>query len=320
MPTTPPLPRTVPACVRLDANVRGRDFIASDLHGCHAALMRALEAVRFDPATGDRLLLGGDLIDRGAESLACLRLLREPWVHACLGNHEAMLLTWLGRRHSDWHDAEDFTDNGGQWAEDLLETAGRRDLTEFWELATLVERLPLVLTVDDTVMPFNVSHGDLLPLLEVRRAGSRWQRTPQERLRHLKPLASEHADAAVWGRTLAFETDEVRPCAQARLADDVLVVSATPVEPGLALTYVGHTPMPTLRLHRSRLFIDRGAAFACADEPEWKLALVQHRQMSEVLATLAPGLTLETTARPTVADERATRHPNCYAAGTAHPY
>ncbi|MDZ5455268.1 metallophosphoesterase [Azohydromonas lata] len=286
---TSPDSAAVPAVRHLAANPRGRDFVASDLHGCHGALVRALDAVRFDPATGDRLLLAGDLIDRGAQSLECLRLLREPWVYACLGNHEAMLLTWLGRRESDWHDAQEFTDNGGAWAEALLESATRRDLEEFAELATLVEQLPLVLMVDDTDMPFNVAHTDLFPLLRKLRAADGTPQSLQASLGRLGPLPCTRADAALWSRKLAYEAD--RCCAQcppARLAGDHLMVSDTPYEAGLALTYVGHTPTPALRLHRSRLFIDRGAVYADAAGSSWRLALLEHGKVARAISSLFP--------------------------------
>ncbi len=290
MPTPHSTSTAVPTVRRLACNAFGRDFIASDLHGCHRALMQALDAARFDPDAGDRLLLGGDLIDRGAESLQCLRMLREPWVHACLGNHEAMLLTWLGRRHSDWHDSEEFTDNGGAWAEALLETASRRDLEEFAELATVVEQLPLVLAVEDTAMPFNVAHTDLQPLVSpVRTRGRRRQATLQERLCQLEPIPSELADPALWSRALAFELEgRCSPGARACLAGDVLIVSDKPVEPGLALTYVGHTPAPALRLHRSRLFIDRGAVYTNATDSQWRLALLEHRRVVAGLGDCLP--------------------------------
>ncbi len=75
--------------VSLPVNVRGRDFCIGDLHGCREMLDRLLTAVAFDPAS-DRLFSVGDLVHRGPDSAACLRLAEEPWFLPVMGNHEAM--------------------------------------------------------------------------------------------------------------------------------------------------------------------------------------------------------------------------------------
>jgi serine/threonine protein phosphatase 1 len=180
--------------------------------------------------------------------------------------------------------------------------ATRRDLEELSELASLVERLPLVLAVDDAVLPFNVAHTDLHLLLDPRRTGA-----PQQRLRRLRPLASERADRVLWSRALAHDLDDPA-CAEApvRFDGDLLMLSDTPLEPGLALTYVGHTPGPSLRLHCSRLFIDRGAVHADGNGSPWRLALLEHRRVARLLGKLLlhgwPGLQASHQQPPAAAD------------------
>jgi len=101
----------------LDPNLKGRDFVIGDLHGSYEALMNLLTNVNFDPEK-DRLISVGDLVDRGPESQRCLGLLREPWFHAVLSNHEQMMLdAFRGRPMGAY-----WFMNGGAWGMEAWNT------------------------------------------------------------------------------------------------------------------------------------------------------------------------------------------------------
>lgn len=73
-------------------------YVMSDLHGCYNQLEQALK--KWDKEN-ERLVIMGDLIDRGPDSLKVVRKmmeLKETYpdnVTVLKGNHEEMLLAWL---------------------------------------------------------------------------------------------------------------------------------------------------------------------------------------------------------------------------------
>ena len=74
-----------------------RTWVVGDVQGCDEPLRRLVGAVDFRPGV-DRLVLLGDLVNRGPGSLEVLRwCVRTPGVDAVLGNHDLHALgRWLG--------------------------------------------------------------------------------------------------------------------------------------------------------------------------------------------------------------------------------
>ncbi|WP_373099152.1 MULTISPECIES: bis(5'-nucleosyl)-tetraphosphatase (symmetrical) ApaH [Pasteurellaceae] len=69
-------------------------YLVGDLQGCYDELQLLLDKVKFDPQQ-DQLYLVGDLVARGDQSLACLRLVKSlgERAHTVLGNHDLHLIS-----------------------------------------------------------------------------------------------------------------------------------------------------------------------------------------------------------------------------------
>ncbi|WP_241727463.1 metallophosphoesterase, partial [Cronobacter sakazakii] len=122
---------------RIDGAAWRHIFIVGDLHGCLEALVSALKRERFDPRV-DALISVGDLIDRGPDSLGCLRLIGKRWFFAVRGNHEAMAVEAL-----ESGDNALWAMNGGSWYFGLSEKEKHEAQAQF----VRVSELPLVIEV-----------------------------------------------------------------------------------------------------------------------------------------------------------------------------
>jgi serine/threonine protein phosphatase 1 len=228
-------------CLRLPHNQRGRDFVVGDLHGHRALLERELERIGFDTGR-DRLFSVGDLIDRGPDSLATLALLEEPWFHAVLGNHEMMLLHYLGYYGSRLHSRKAFVAGSGRWIVDAMS----RHRKELRRLAEAVAGLPLAIHVAGD-SPFNVTHGDLLPL-EARG----------ESLFAAQTVCIHLADDCTSSRRKVAEAVKAGfECLP--FAERAVQLTDRPVG-ALPPTYVGHSPLPHVTVHDSYVYVDQGVA------------------------------------------------------------
>lgn len=120
-------------------------YLIGDVQGCDAALSRLLEKIDFSPSR-DRLVLLGDLVNRGPASLNVLRRLQALGnsVSCLLGNHDLHLLAVAqGVRKPHRSDTVD----------DILNAPDREDLLDWLRWRPLALREEGVLMVHAGVLP-----------------------------------------------------------------------------------------------------------------------------------------------------------------------
>jgi serine/threonine protein phosphatase 1 len=87
----------------------GRLIAVGDIHGCHAEFSELLDLLELK--SGDRLVLLGDLVNRGPNSTKVIDLAKAAGSISLLGNHELRLLKFRktgDRKYMKEHDLETF--------------------------------------------------------------------------------------------------------------------------------------------------------------------------------------------------------------------
>ena len=122
-------------------------YAIGDLQGCFSELNELLDIINFNETT-DQLWFVGDIINRGPESLACLRFVKSLGNNArtVLGNHELHLLA-VANNVCNLH------------RKDTLDEILNSDDAE--ELLNWIRNLPLL--VNDNELNFVMSHAGLPP-------------------------------------------------------------------------------------------------------------------------------------------------------------
>lgn len=223
------------ALLCLPANRHGRDFLVGDLHGMRAALNHAMADVEFDEAV-DRLFSVGDLVDRGPDPMGCLRLLKKPWFYAVLGNHERMLLAYLGYWEG-WASRFHAYRYSRSWVQGL-DDADYEELTA--EISDYLTALPLAIRVGGSRDRFYVVHADRHVNGSVLTDDALEIALDKPR-QHVKKSVVE---ALTWSRHLVGQAQRE---------------GASSAEPGVSRTYVGHTVLDRSLTTHNHVYLDRGA-------------------------------------------------------------
>lgn len=245
--------------LRLPRNTRGRDLIITDPHGAYDLVWAAMKAANFDPSR-DRLLVGGDLIDRGAGSARAGKFLREPYVHSVAGNHDRMLVdAWRqGTLSRDIVDAlARMNYNGMRWMKDV-------SIEDLEELAAAFDELPFVIELETSRGLVGIVHADVPP-------GMDWQTFTAK-----IESGDEYATRMALGMDLSDTFHESRQRVQTRRTDGV---------PGIGRVFVGHTVLFEGMQKLGNLYaIDSGSVWADAGKDKGHLTMVNPLMQTQYLA------------------------------------
>ena len=129
-------------------------YAIGDLQGCYDDLQRLLELVHYEPES-DILWFTGDLVNRGPDSLKCLRFVKSLGERAItvLGNHDLSLLAVAaGYRETKTNDT----------IGDILSTDDRDDLLEWLRYRPLIHY--------DTALGYAMVHAGLPPQWSLEEA------------------------------------------------------------------------------------------------------------------------------------------------------
>jgi bis(5'-nucleosyl)-tetraphosphatase (symmetrical) len=101
-----------------------RHIFIGDIHGCLDEFNELMKKVSYNP-NEDRLILLGDLIDRGPDSVGVIQRARELKLECVMGNHEHKFVKWFRSQGTrvDVYDRRDFytkfTDQDIQYIQDM---------------------------------------------------------------------------------------------------------------------------------------------------------------------------------------------------------
>lgn len=131
------------------------DYAIGDVQGCYDPLMALLEKIHFNDKV-DRLWFVGDLVNRGPQSLAVLRFIKNlpKKARITLGNHDLHLLSQLFCKQT-WNSTEDTLD-------EILKAEDAEDIGHWL-------RTQSIICYDETLNVV-MSHAGIAPVWDLQQA------------------------------------------------------------------------------------------------------------------------------------------------------
>jgi bis(5'-nucleosyl)-tetraphosphatase (symmetrical) len=163
-----------------------RTIIVSDIHGCIDEFEELIRTLKYNKKS-DRLILLGDLIDRGPNSLAVVQKSRKMGLECVMGNHEYKFLKWYNSVGSS---------TGVYDKHDYYNQLTDEDVNYIFQMPTYIKLADNIVVVHAGVKPgisiFNQSKNDLM---YIRYSDSQQQFIS---LKKIAKIGKEAAGAHFW--------------------------------------------------------------------------------------------------------------------------
>ncbi len=240
---------------------RPRTIVVGDVHGCCDELKELLAKCNYSPAS-DRVVLVGDLVNKGPLSVETVRFARTAGLHAVRGNHDDVALFARERR-----------DRARREAGDLAQTEPKYAWTDGLDEGDLayLRGLPFTLALEeaDGSAPSLVVHAGVVPGLPLAQQSPEFMYTMRNLMKTdpsgptWEPSASANEGVA-WAKEW---TPERCPAG----------------EPRWSHVYFGHDAKRGLQLEAHATGLDTGACYGgeltAVLLPERRLVSVAARRM-----------------------------------------
>lgn len=231
--------------LKLEENTKGSDYLCPDIHGMFHLLENQLKELKFDESK-DRLIVVGDLVDRGEYSERCVEFLKKPWFFSVYGNHEDLAYHTVTGDSLDSPYARCWFSNGGDWFMKNEIYCNQEFQKDFLEA---IRNLPYAIEIQVGDKRVGIVHAEVPQDVT-------WD-TVVQMLSKLEPDFippeddSDIADllqALIWGRT------------KIRLASVFMGYDFHTVK-GIDHLFVGHTPLDTQLTLGNATYTDLGSCF-----------------------------------------------------------
>ncbi|MCD8496709.1 MAG: metallophosphoesterase [Alphaproteobacteria bacterium] len=214
--------------LRLSKNTEGRDFVVGDIHGCFFLVDRALAIAQFDE-TKDRLIVVGDLVDRGPESHEVYDFLQRPYVYSVRGNHDDVVMHMLGSNDNFYKFG--FPQFYQYFNSRSLNWLGKLKHDQAMKIRQVFEDLPVLIELETDSGVVGIVHADV-------PEGLSWQEFVQK----VNDGDPDTLYQAIWSRRRVLDNDQSGV-------------------PGITRVFMGHTAGDQIRQRGNCFFIDTGAVF-----------------------------------------------------------